>query len=197
MIIASWPETWITLILMAYDEHWATGTPGPIAGLPWFADVLRQRQRDVPAEKMIVAIGNYAYDWEAGHPAEERSFEEAVLTAKESEGNIGLDPASLNPTFDYSDDDDHIHHVWMLDAVTAFNQLVIAGSVRPRGVAMWRLGSEDPALWRVFGKNGPLNAERAAAVARDSVRVWTGLRGQGRDPPNHRPASAGKPGHRI
>jgi cellulose synthase/poly-beta-1,6-N-acetylglucosamine synthase-like glycosyltransferase/peptidoglycan/xylan/chitin deacetylase (PgdA/CDA1 family) len=113
---------------------------------------------------MVLAIGNYAYDWEVGHTAEERSFEEAVLTAKESEGNIGLDPGSLNPTFDYADDDDHIHHVWMLDAVTAFNQLVIARSVRPRGVAMWRLGSEDPALWRVFGKSGPLNAERAAQL---------------------------------
>ena len=152
------------LILMVYDEHWSTGTAGPIASLAWFADVLRQRQRDVPARKMIVAIGNYAYDWEAGHPAEERSFEEAVLTAKESEGNIRLDPMSLNPTFDYSDDDDHIHHVWMLDAVTAFNQLVIASSVRPRGFAMWRLGSEDPALWRVFGKNGPLNEERATEL---------------------------------
>ncbi|MGO9017064.1 MAG: glycosyltransferase [Syntrophobacteraceae bacterium] len=152
------------LILMAYDEHWSAGTPGPIASLPWFADVLHQRQRDVPAKKMIVAIGNYAYDWEVGHPAEERSFEEAVLTAKESEGNIGLDPVSLNPTFDYSDDDDHIHHVWMLDAVTAFNQLVIASSVHPRGVALWRLGSEDPALWRVFGNNGPLDAERAAGL---------------------------------
>ncbi|MGA2405028.1 MAG: polysaccharide deacetylase family protein, partial [Syntrophobacteraceae bacterium] len=152
------------LILMAYDEHWATGASGPIASLPWFADVLHQRQRDVPSKKMIVAIGNYAYDWEAGLPAEERSFEEAVLIAKESEGNIGLDPVSLNPTFDYSDDYDHIHHVWMLDAVTAFNQLVIAGSVRPRGIALWRLGSEDPSLWQVFGKNGPLNAERAAEL---------------------------------
>ena len=152
------------LILMVYDEHWATGSPGPIASLSWSADVLHRRQRDVPANKMIVAIGNYAYDWEVGHPAEERSFEEAVLTAKESEGNISLDPVSLNPTFDYSDDDDHIHHVWMLDAVTAFNQLVIAGSVRPSGVALWRLGSEDPALWRVFGRKGPLNEELAAQL---------------------------------
>jgi cellulose synthase/poly-beta-1,6-N-acetylglucosamine synthase-like glycosyltransferase/peptidoglycan/xylan/chitin deacetylase (PgdA/CDA1 family)/spore germination protein YaaH len=152
------------LILMVYDEHWSTGAPGPISSLPWFADVLHRRQRDVPAKKMIVAIGNYAYDWEVGHPAEERSFEEAVLTAKESEGHIGLDPVSLNPTFDYSDDDDHIHHVWMLDAVTAFNQLVIAGSIRPGGFAMWRLGSEDPGLWLVFGKKGPLNAELAARL---------------------------------
>jgi cellulose synthase/poly-beta-1,6-N-acetylglucosamine synthase-like glycosyltransferase/peptidoglycan/xylan/chitin deacetylase (PgdA/CDA1 family)/spore germination protein YaaH len=152
------------LIVMAYDEHWAGGTPGPIASLPWFADVLHKRQHDIPAKKMIVAIGNYAYDWEAGHPAEERSFEEAVLTAKESEGNICLDAVSLNPTFDYSDDDDHIHHVWMLDAVTAFNQLVVTGSVRPRGVAVWRLGSEDPALWQAFGNNGPLDAECAARL---------------------------------
>jgi spore germination protein YaaH len=51
------------LILMAYDEHWADGSPGPIASLPWFARALRARQRDIAAEKMIVAIGNYAYDW--------------------------------------------------------------------------------------------------------------------------------------
>ena len=152
------------LILMAYDEHWSTGTPGPIASLPWFAKVLRQRQHDVPAAKTIVAIGNYAYDWENGHPAEERTFEEAVLVAKESEGAIHLDPVSLNPTFDYADDNDRIHHVWMLDAVTAFNQLAVVGSIRPRGVALWRLGSEDPALWRVFGKTGPMDAARAAEL---------------------------------
>ncbi len=167
------------LILMVYDEHWSAGAPGPISSLPWFADVLHQRQRDVPAKKMIAAIGNYAYDWEAGHPAEERNFEEAVLTAKESEGNISLDPVSLNPTFDYSDDDDHVHHVWMLDAVTAFNQLVIAASVRPRGVALWRLGSEDPTLWQVFGKKGPLNAERAAQLREIHLGYGVDYEGKG------------------
>lgn len=166
------------IILMAYDEHWSTGTPGPIASLPWFADVLHHRQRDVPANKMIVAIGNYAYDWEAGRPAEERSLEEAVLTAKESEGNIRLDPVSLNPTFDYSDDDDHIHHVWMLDAVTAFNQLVVASSVRPRGIAVWRLGSEDPSLWQVFGKSGPLDEQRAAQL--QEIRFGYGVDYEGK-----------------
>ena len=166
------------LILMAYDEHWATGTPGPIASLPWFAKVLRQRQHDVPADKMIVAIGNYAYDWEPGHPAEERTFEEAVLTAKESEGNIHLDPASLNPTFDYADDQDHIHHVWMLDAVTAFNQIATAQAVQPRGFALWRLGSEDPALWQIFGKDGPLDAARAELLS--DMRFGYGLDYEGK-----------------
>ncbi len=152
------------LILMAYDEHWNDSGPGPISSLPWFASVLRQRQRDIPLDKMIVAIGNYAYDWQKGRPTEERTFEEAVLVAKESEGRIRLDPVSLNPTFEYADDNDRIHQVWMLDAVTAFNQLVVIRSVQPRGVALWRLGSEDPALWQVFGKPGELDAAHAAQL---------------------------------
>jgi len=167
------------LILMAYDEHWSSGAPGPIASLPWFAKVLRQRQHDVPADKMIVAIGNYAYDWEKGHPAEERTFEEAVLTAKESEGEIRLDPVSLNPTFDYAADDDRIHHVWMLDAVTAFNQLAVIRPINPRGVALWRLGSEDPALWQVFGQDGPLDAERAARLSDVHFGYGLDYEGQG------------------
>ncbi|MER2529263.1 MAG: glycosyltransferase [Candidatus Competibacter denitrificans] len=168
------------LILMIYDEHWSTGTAGPIASLPWFAKALRQRQHDIPADKMIVAIGNYAYDWQAGgHPAEERTYEEAVLIAKESEGVIHLDRASLNPTFDYADDNDHIHHVWMLDAVSAFNQLVVIRSVQPRGIALWRMGSEDPALWRVFGKAAPLDAALASELGQIQFGYGLDYEGQG------------------
>jgi peptidoglycan/xylan/chitin deacetylase (PgdA/CDA1 family)/spore germination protein YaaH/GT2 family glycosyltransferase len=167
------------LILMAYDEHWSTGAPGPIASLPWFAKVLRQRQRDVPAQKMIVAIGNYGYDWLKGsHHAEEMTFEEAVLTAQESEGNIRLDPVSLNPTFEYADDDDHIHQVWLLDAVTAFNQLVVTRSIQPAGVALWRLGGEDPSLWQVFGQHDPLDARSASRL--EEVHFAYGLDYEGR-----------------
>ena len=168
------------LIVMAYDEHWADGTPGPIAGLPWFARVLRARQRDIPADKMIIAIGNYAYDWgPPGHPAEERTFEEAVLIAKESEGKLRLDPVSLNPTFAYADDDDRRHHVWLLDAVTAFNQLVAMRSLQPHGLALWRLGSEDPALWKVFGKKGPLDGERAGQLAEIRFAYGVDYEGKG------------------
>lgn len=168
------------VILMVYDEHWSTSAPGPIASLPWFAKMLHQRQHDVPAEKMIVAIGNYGYDWQQGQPtAEERTFEEAVLIAKESEGEIHLDPASLNPTFEYADDNDQRHHVWFLDAVTAFNQLTLIHSVQPRGVALWRMGSEDPALWRVFGQPGPLDAARAAELGDIHFGYGLDYEGQG------------------
>jgi len=168
------------VILMAYDEHWSTGAAGPIASLPWFAKVLHERQRDVPADKMIVALGSYGYDWVKGsHHAEEMTFEEAVLTAKESEGDIRLDPVSLNPGFEYADDEDRVHQVWLLDAVTVFNEMVVARSVQPRGYALWRLGGEDPSLWQVFGAQGPLGASQAEQLRHIRFAYGLDYEGQG------------------
>src|SRR5262249_43148994 len=98
------------VILMVYDQHYATSAPGPVSGVDWFTNVLRLRQADVPAEKTIVAIGNYAYDWDAGGEPATKTFEEAVLTASESsepdsQVQIHLDPVSLNPTFQYADNE--------------------------------------------------------------------------------------------
>jgi cellulose synthase/poly-beta-1,6-N-acetylglucosamine synthase-like glycosyltransferase/peptidoglycan/xylan/chitin deacetylase (PgdA/CDA1 family)/spore germination protein YaaH len=165
------------VILMAYDQHWPASKPGPVSGLDWFAQALLLRQADVPAQKMIIAIGNYAYDWQGAGKGVEKTFEMAVLTAKESEADIRFDPESLNPTFEYEEEDGK-HQVWMLDAVTAFNQVVIAQQLAPRGFALWRLGSEDPAIWQFFGKSGPLNAEMAKKL--EDIRYGYGLDYEGR-----------------
>ncbi len=152
------------LIVMAYDQHWSTGNPGPIAGVDWFAKALRARSATIPPEKMIVAIGSYGYDWPKKGQAKENTFEEAVLTARESEAEVRFDAASLNPTFDYVESDGQPHAVWFLDAVTAFNQLVAIRDLRPRGVALWRLGSEDPSIWTYLGKPGALDEAAAGRL---------------------------------
>ncbi len=167
------------VIVMAYDQHWPAGTAGPIAGLEWFEKTLRRRLRETPGERMIVALGNYAYDWMPKTAAVERTFEEAVLTAKESEGVIHYDEASLNPTFTYADDDDTLHQVWMLDATTAFNQLAIAGNLGAKGVGLWRLGSEDPSIWTFFGKNVALDARAAGALGAMSYGYDLDYEGEG------------------
>lgn len=149
------------VIVMAYDEHWAAGKPGPIASLPWYLKALRARAADIPAGKLVVALGSYAYDWPKGKPAEEDTFEEAVLTAKESESTISMDPASLNPSFHYQDEKDIDHAVWLMDATTVFNAMVSAMPLSPAGFALWRLGGEDPSIWTFFGVDWKLGAEAA------------------------------------
>jgi cellulose synthase/poly-beta-1,6-N-acetylglucosamine synthase-like glycosyltransferase/peptidoglycan/xylan/chitin deacetylase (PgdA/CDA1 family)/spore germination protein YaaH len=139
------------VIVMAYDEHWATGKPGPVASLSWYLKAVRARAAQIGPDKLVVALGSYAYDWPKGKSAEELTFEEAVLTAKESEAEIALDPISNNPRFTYQDDADKPHDVWLMDATTVFNAMVAAMPLRPAGFALWRLGGEDPSIWTFFG----------------------------------------------
>ena len=155
------------LILMAYDEHWSSSKAGPIASQGWYAAALRRRFAELLPQKYVIALGNYGYDWKAtSKAATEISVQEAFRTAQESEGDIILDPVALNPTFDYYDEHEVLHHLWFLDGVTLFNQLVEGQRYGPRGFALWRLGSEDPSIWPVLTKRTQL--DRTAA---DTLRL--------------------------
>ncbi len=141
------------LMLMSYDEHWAEGTPGSIAGQPWFETTLERRMRELDGAKTVVCIGGYGYGWSKGKETEELTFQEAVLEARDSEAKIQFDPVSRNPYFRYEGEDGASHTVWFLDGVTAFNQMRSARAYQPAGFALWRMGSEDPSLWAIFGKD--------------------------------------------
>ena len=143
------------LMLMAYDQHWATGKPGPIAGQDWFSAGLKKRMAELSPEKTIICFGNYGYDWVSGNKeAEDISFQQAVLAAKESLDNpseIEFSNPEQNPHFKYTEDDGRDHTIWFLDAVTAFNQIKESKKYPVGGLALWRLGSEDPSVWQIFG----------------------------------------------
>ncbi|MBS1809311.1 MAG: glycosyltransferase [Acidobacteria bacterium] len=155
------------LILMAYDEHESESEPGPVASQSWYTAALQKRFAELPSDRYVIAIGSYGYDWQKGKkPAEEITFQDATRLAQEAEEKITLDPASLNPTFNYEDDNGKPHSVWFLSAVTTFNQMVAGNAHNPRGFALWRLGSEDPSIWEVFDSRTKL--DRAAA---DKLKV--------------------------
>lgn len=52
-----------TMVVMAYDEHWSSASPGPVSSLSWYRDGITEILRTVPKEKISIAIGNYGYDW--------------------------------------------------------------------------------------------------------------------------------------
>ena len=153
------------IMLMNYDEHWLTSPPGPIASQDWYVENLRQVLEDVPAQKIIVAVGSYAYDWseaskKSNEPAQSLTIQEALLHAYESESQVEFDSASLNPHYSYSDEHDHVHQVWMLDAVTAYNELRASERLGVQGTALWRLGSADTSLWPIWDATRPDDATR-------------------------------------
>src|SRR5437870_6410202 len=166
------------IVLMNFDEHWQTSPPGPIASQDWYVENLRQIGEVVPPTKLIVAVGSCAYDWSEGaqkthEPAQPLTMQEALLHAFESEaqvvGNAPADPLhgivefdsrSLNPHYSYYDEHNHVHQVWMLDAVTAYNELRASERLGLRGTALWRLGSADTSLWPIWDATRPNDAIR-------------------------------------
>ncbi|MCW1383121.1 glycosyltransferase [Novosphingobium sp. KCTC 2891] len=137
------------VVLMAYDEHWQGGQPGPIASQGWFAGHLADQIKGVARDKVIVALGNYGYDWHEGH-ADSQTVEEAWLAAHDSGAVPAWDKASGNLGFAYTDNTDHgpvRHDVWMLDAAASWNQMQVLSHLGLGNVALWRLGSEDPGFW--------------------------------------------------
>lgn len=141
------------VILMAYDEHWSTSKAGPIASLGWYTRVLKKHLYSAPHKKLIIGLGNYGYDWQEGKvQAQSLTVNETLWLAKQYAAQIILDPVSLNPRFNYQDAYQRKHEVWFLDSGTLWNQVQIALPFRPYGFALWRLGSEDPRIWQLFGK---------------------------------------------
>ncbi len=155
------------VILMNYDQHWLTSAPGPIAAQDWFVRNMEAITKLVPPQKLVMGIANYAYDWPArgGKKAHERarteSFQESIVTATESDAQVQFDSDSLNPNYSYSDEHNIVHQVWMLDGVTAYNELRAAERFGVQGTALWRLGSEDPSIWPIWDVIRPDDAARA------------------------------------
>jgi len=153
------------IVLMNYDEHYPDGSPGPVASQDWFVQNLTLALKKVPKEKLISAIGNYGYDWtdqpirkkpkrQPGIHAVNVSVQDAWLASRDSEEDIDFDGDSSNPHLEYMDEHNEKHDVWFLDAVTALNEMRAAQALGIKTFALWRLGSEDRSLWRVWDLPG-------------------------------------------
>ena len=157
------------VVLMNYDEHYPSpGTAGPVASQDWFLDNLKAASKVIPKDKLISAIGNYGYDWvqkpkhgplPPGVKDINVTVQDAWLAARDSEADVDFDGDSLNPHISYLDEHELQHDIWFLDAVTALNQMRAAQSLGIQTFALWRLGSEDRSLWRVWDMPGETGAE--------------------------------------
>jgi poly-beta-1,6 N-acetyl-D-glucosamine synthase len=169
--LAKWNDA---IIPMLYDQH-SPGdgsTGGSIAGINWTQQLLAKLFKEVPPDKVVLGLGNYAYDWQKDNPGSAASltYQSAIIQAKESQdpedpniGKVRMDPASLNPYYVYYDDKGKEHVVWMLDATTLYNQWDIAHRWNPRGIALWYLGAEDPSAWKIISRDD-IAADQGAKI---------------------------------
>ncbi len=155
------------VVLMDYDEHYPGGEPGPIASQDWFVENLKLAEKNIPLDKLICGIANFGYDWPErlkngklppGEVERPQTVQDAWLAARDSEETVDFDDDSLNPHVSYEDERNIQHDIWFLDAATALNEMRAAQTLGIKTFALWRLGSEDRSLWRVWDLPGEANA---------------------------------------
>ncbi len=139
------------LFLMAYDQHHGGTKPGPVSSQRWIESAVDQMTKYVAPNKIVLGVAGYGYDWGAG-TTETVTYQQALSTARESEGEVQFDEDTYNAYYEYYDGKDSLHQVHFTDAATTFNTLRFITEYGLAGAALWRLGAEDMRMWDFYNK---------------------------------------------
>ncbi|MCS6825022.1 MAG: glycosyl hydrolase family 18 protein [Caldilinea sp.] len=133
--------------IMTYDYHHGAGPAGPIAPLSWIDAVLRYAATVVPPHKTYVGIHFYGYEW-VGGSGRGVEWRQAMKTAQMYNAAIRRDESG-EAWFHY---DDGRYTVYFADAENLRIKLPAISAAHPElaGIAIWRLGGEDPENWQAI-----------------------------------------------
>jgi spore germination protein YaaH len=135
------------LLVMLYDQHWATSPPGAIAAPEWVRRTLGARVAERGASRLVAALPLYGYLWRANSPAATIGFDDARRLSAEAGVSLARDPATstLHAVRGGADG----WELWVSDAeLLATLEREVAG-LGVRRIALWRLGLEDAGMWSV------------------------------------------------
>lgn len=135
-------------MLMGYDYHSARGPEvGPIGPANWLQEVIDYTATRVPKEKIVLGLGTYGYSWihnGAQYVSTAVSYQDALDIAKELGVNIKRQDDA--PYFTYNRGEG-TRHLYYEDAYSTKPKFELAARTGIAGIAFWRLGTEDPAIW--------------------------------------------------
>ena len=141
------------LVVMLYDKHSNGGPAGPVSPYSWVVENMNWllHTARIPADKLVIAAGVYGYDWQVGSTtATEMPLTEIQAKIKTLGVTPRMDASSENPYFYYTDSSGNRHVVWYQNQVTVQQRLQLAEKLGLRGMAIWALGEETPAVWSVI-----------------------------------------------
>jgi spore germination protein len=132
--------------IMAYDLHHRGGPPGPIAPIGWVEEVIAFSVTTMPAEKLVLGMPLYGYDWPATGKAKSVVHDDVASFTQERGIAIQWDEAAATPFFKYAEDGQE-RTVWFENQASVQAKAELAKRHGLRGVAMWRLGREDKGIY--------------------------------------------------
>ncbi|ORX23517.1 glycoside hydrolase [Thermoanaerobacterium sp. PSU-2] len=136
--------------VLAYDEHFSK--PGPIASIGFVRSVLDYAAKSIETKKIWLGMAVYGYDWaEGSNYPRTLSYFQAIETAKNLGVKIEYDETAQESTYTYTVDSIK-HTVWFEDARSFQAKLPLVTQYGISGIAVWRLGQEDPNVWNILSR---------------------------------------------
>lgn len=135
--------------VLAYDYSTPCSGSGPIAPITWVRLVVAHTVELVPRRKVVLGIPLYGYDWPRTGCAESRTWQDTATLRRDRAGTLGWSNPYQARQLRYALDGQR-HLVWFEDARATAAKLRIAREEHLRGVALWRLGGEDPRTWAML-----------------------------------------------
>jgi len=139
--------------VMTYSYSGGWGDPGPQTPLSWAHRVLTFAASQVSAEKVLMGIPFYGFDWH-GDTTTAVHWKSADAKRREVGAPILRHDGSGEAAYTYTDDDGVMHTVWFQDreAVAAKTAFFTGKHADLAGIAIWQMYGEDPRFWDVIRK---------------------------------------------
>jgi GH18 family chitinase len=142
------------ILVMAYDEHWSTSAPGPIASLAWCKRVADYSLKVIGKEKLIMGLPFYGRGW--AKPSHSQAYIYTSVERVMKENNIkNIRRENGIPAFDY--DATVSVKVYYEDEYSLSARMEMYRNMGVEAIGFWRLGQETPAVWPLL----KLDAEMA------------------------------------
>lgn len=137
------------VVVMAYDEHYRGGSPGPIASLPWCEKIYEYALATIPREKLVMGIPLYGRGWQT--PTLAKAYKHSEIVDEMRARNLRPKPNGQDgDTYSFQETVTVDVYFETLDSLQA--KLDLYGKSPIQGVAFWRISQEPDGLWQLLRK---------------------------------------------
>ena len=135
------------VLLMTYEWGYTYGPPMAVSPIKPVADVVDYALTRIPAEKILLGISNYGYDFTLPYTqgvsrAPSVSTKQAFTLAAQYGAEIFFDETVFAPYFDYTALGSQ-HRVWFEDVRSISARLRLMAEKNLRGALWWNLNREN------------------------------------------------------
>lgn len=144
------------VMLMAYDQHWATSPEaGSVAEYSWVENNMNVLFRSIPMEKFILSMPLYTRIW-FENDGKVSSQSVSMATANEYIRNNNIDmewDENAKQMVGKKQIGNNLVSIWLEDALSIGHKTSLATKYDLAGVASWRKGFETPDIWQAINEN--------------------------------------------